>query len=70
MQIQVDYISAPTGILFPVKDIAAIARKYNIWIHVDAAQAIGAINIDFRDLGVDSLATSCHKVKKFLKKFH
>ena len=59
--IQVSHITAPTGILFDVKAIAAIARERGIWFHVDGAQSAGMIPVDLRDIGCDSYATSGHK---------
>lgn len=59
--IQVSHVTAPTGILFPVKEIAALAKSKNIWFHVDGAQSAGMMPVNIAEIGCDSWATSCHK---------
>lgn len=50
-----------TGILQPVKEIAAIAHKYGAQIHSDCVQAIGKIDINIADLDLDFATISSHK---------
>ncbi|HEY4443336.1 MAG TPA: aminotransferase class V-fold PLP-dependent enzyme [Steroidobacteraceae bacterium] len=49
-----------------IQDIAAIgavcAQHGRAWLHVDAAQGVGKIAIDFAALGVDLMSLSAHKV--------
>lgn len=48
-----------------ITDIAAIGerlREHNVLFHVDAAQAAGKIPVDVRELQVDLLSLSAHKV--------
>ena len=59
--IQVSHITAPTGLVFPVAEIARFAREKGIWFHIDGAQAAGMIPVNLRDIGGDSFATSGHK---------
>ena len=49
------------GTIQPVKQIAAIARKRNILMHTDAAQAVGKMQINVADLGVDLMTIAGHK---------
>ena len=49
-----------TGAIQPVWNIAKSIPK-QVQIHTDAAQAIGKIPVNFRDLGVHSLSISAHK---------
>ncbi len=51
-----------TGILQPVAEACRLARKAGTFFHCDAVQAAGKIPVDIRDLGVDSLALSAHKI--------
>jgi len=59
--VQVSHVTAPTGVLLPVKQIAALCRKRGIWFHVDGAQTAGMLPIDFAAMDCDSYATSGHK---------
>ncbi len=58
------YVSNVLGTINPIKEIAAAAKKINpkIVIVVDAAQAVGHIPVDVKDLGVDFFAFSGHKM--------
>ncbi|MFW5986505.1 MAG: cysteine desulfurase family protein, partial [Halanaerobiales bacterium] len=49
------------GTIQPIKKIAAVARKYGIYMHTDAVQAIGQIPVAVNHLGVDLLSLSAHK---------
>lgn len=59
--VQVSHVTAPTGIVMPVREIADLARERGCWFHVDGAQSAGQIPVDLRAIGCDSYATSGHK---------
>lgn len=59
--IQVSHITCTTGLVMPVKEIAAFARGRGIWFHVDGAQAVGMVPVDLAAIGCDSYAASGHK---------
>jgi selenocysteine lyase/cysteine desulfurase len=59
--VQVSHVTAPTGILMPVREIGARCRAAGVWFHVDGAQTAGMFPFAVRDLGCDSFATSGHK---------
>ena len=50
-----------TGVIQPVREIAALARQRRVPLHTDAVQAVGRIPVDFEALGVDFLTLSAHK---------
>ena len=51
-----------TGVVSDVARAAAIVAAHGGWLHVDAVQALGKIDIDFSALGADSISISAHKV--------
>ena len=51
-----------TGVVQPVADVAAIARRHGAIVHCDAVQAAGKIPTDMRALGVHMLSLSAHKL--------
>jgi cysteine desulfurase len=50
-----------TGLIFPIKELAALCREKGILFHTDATQAIGKVPVDVRDAPVDFLSFSAHK---------
>ncbi len=53
--------SNETGAVQDIKEIANIAKKYDVKVHTDGAQAIGKMKVDLQDLGVDYFTCSAHK---------
>ena len=49
------------GTIEPIKKIAEIAHKHGIFCFTDAVQAMGALDVDVNDLGVDAMSFSAHK---------
>ncbi len=50
------------GTIQPIKEISNICKKFNVWLHSDAAQALGNLEVKVNDLGVDLLSISSHKL--------
>lgn len=50
-----------TGLLYPARELAGLARKTGAWLHADGAQTFGWMNLDLPALGVDSFTGSMHK---------
>jgi len=51
-----------TGVLQDVMTHAAEARAGGAYMHSDAVQALGKIEVDFRALGVNAMTLSAHKI--------
>jgi cysteine desulfurase len=51
-----------TGVLQPIREIAAVTRERGIVLHTDAAQSVGKIPCIVDDLGVDLLTVAGHKL--------
>ncbi|MCX6168281.1 MAG: cysteine desulfurase family protein [Ignavibacteriales bacterium] len=56
------HVNNETGIINPIEEIAVSIRSKNIFFHTDAVQSFGKIPIDVKNLGVDSLCGSAHKI--------
>jgi cysteine desulfurase len=50
------------GTLQPVAEIVAVCRRRGVPVHTDAAQAVGKVGVDVRELGVDLLTVAGHKI--------
>jgi cysteine desulfurase len=51
-----------TGVIQPVAEVAAVARRHGALVHCDAVQAAGKIAVDAAALGVHFLSISAHKI--------
>lgn len=60
--ISVMYGNNEVGTIQPIAEIGEIARERGIVFHVDAVQALGALPISCRDLPVDLMSFSSHKI--------
>lgn len=60
--VSVMYVNNETGVIQPIKKMASLAHKKGTLFMTDATQALGKINIDVNELGVDLLCFSGHKM--------
>ena len=59
--ISITHLTSTVGVLYPAREIAELARSRGIWMHLDGAQTLGAMDIDLKRIGCDSYAGSAHK---------
>lgn len=50
------------GNIYPIKEIGEIAQENNILFHCDCVQAVGKVKIDVKDMKIDTLSLSGHKI--------
>jgi cysteine desulfurase len=60
--ISVMYANNEIGVIQPMQEIAATAKKHGIIFFSDATQAIGKIEVNVQRDGIDLLALSAHKI--------
>lgn len=60
--ISIMYANNEVGVIQPVKEISAIAKKHGVLFFTDATQAVGKIPVDVLKDGIDLLAFSAHKM--------
>ncbi len=60
--VSVMWANNETGVLFPIKRIAEMAKAAGATMHTDAVQAAGKVPLDVRDVPVDLLTIAGHKM--------
>jgi cysteine desulfurase len=56
------YANNETGMILPVQDIAALAKRHNVPFFCDATQAVGKTMVDVRIDGIAMMAFTAHKI--------
>lgn len=50
------------GTTAPLKEIGKLAKENQIFFHTDAVQALGYLDIDVEEMGIDLMSLSAHKI--------
>lgn len=50
------------GSIEPIAELAKCCKNHNTFVHTDATQTFGKLHIDVKELGVDYLTASAHKI--------
>ncbi|MFJ2378800.1 cysteine desulfurase family protein [Streptomyces sp. NPDC087769] len=50
------------GTIMPVRELAAVAREFDVPMHADAVQAFGQLEVDFARSGLAAMTVSGHKI--------
>lgn len=60
--ISIMFANNEIGTIMPIKEIGALAREKGIFFHTDAVQAAGHVKIDVKDMNIDLMSVSGHKL--------
>ncbi|WJY15549.1 cysteine desulfurase NifS [Pectobacteriaceae bacterium CE90] len=60
--VSVMWANNETGVVFPVREMAALAHEHGVLFHCDAVQAVGKIPIALSATEIDMLSCSAHKI--------
>lgn len=60
--VSVMFVNNETGVIQPIKKISSIAHEKGALFMTDATQAVGKIDVDVDELGIDLLCFSGHKM--------
>ena len=56
------YVNNEVGTVQPIKELAKIAHDHGVTFHTDAVQALGNVDCNVQELGVDLMSMSGHKI--------
>lgn len=56
------HVNNEIGAINPIKEIAAVCREKNVTFHSDTVQSIGKIPLNVKEIGMDALSVSAHKI--------
>lgn len=59
--VSVAWVNSETGVITDISGVSDLCRRAGVALHVDAAQAVGRVNIDLRTASCDFLTLSPHK---------
>ena len=60
--VSVMHVNNELGIIQDIHEIAYLLKNFNILFHVDAAQSVGKLPINLKELSVDIMSFSAHKL--------
>ena len=56
-----DHIASASGLVWPVRELVALARSHGVPVLIDGAHAPGQLELDIPSLGADWYTGNCHK---------
>jgi cysteine desulfurase len=62
LMVSIMAVNNEIGVIQPLKEIGKICRERGVFFHTDAAQAFGKIPLDIKDMCIDLISISGHKI--------
>lgn len=56
------WVNNEIGTINPIAELAALAKKHQVYFHTDGTQAAGKIPVDVTAMGIDLFSFSAHKI--------
>jgi cysteine desulfurase len=60
--VSIMYGNNEVGTIQPMKEIGELLKNHQAYLHTDAVQAYGLVDINVKELGIDLLSISSHKI--------
>jgi len=60
--VSIMYVNNETGVIQPIKQIGNLLKDHQAVFHTDAVQAIGLLPVNVKEMNVDLLSASAHKI--------
>lgn len=60
--ISIMFVNNETGVIQPIREIGELLQDHQAYFHTDAVQAFGLMDIDVKEMGIDMLTVSSHKI--------
>ncbi|MHA1340052.1 MAG: cysteine desulfurase family protein [Promethearchaeota archaeon] len=60
--VSIMFVNNEIGTIMPIKEIAEITSQNSVIFHTDAVQALGKVPINLKEIKVDLLSSSAHKI--------
>ena len=60
--VSIMHVNNETGVIQAISAIGEVTRNHGVLFHVDAAQSVGKIPIDLKNLSIDLMSFSAHKI--------
>jgi len=60
--VSIMWVNNETGMVLPVREVAELAAAHGALVHTDAAQALGKVPVDVREVPVQLVSATGHKI--------